>query len=135
MTLEELNEYGVLKAHIEHCRDKIRELNARTVCSPGFDTSGISTSPSPRNPTEEKYINAIIQKERYERLIAEDAEKIARIEGYISAIKDKRTRMIFEMHVYDNEKFWKIAMKFGGRNSEASVKSMFYRYLNQHPCG
>lgn len=135
MTLEELNEYGIIKAHIEHCRDKIRELNSRTIRSPIFDTSGISNSPSSRNPTEEKYINTLAEKARYERLIAEDTEKIARIEKYISSIKDKRTRMIFEMHVYDNESFWKIAMKFGGRNTECSVKSIFYRYLKHSPRG
>lgn len=135
MTLEELNEYGIIKAHIEHCREKIRELNGRTISSPIFDTSGISNSPSSRNPTEEKYINALAEKAKYERLISEDAEKIARIEKYISAIKDKRTRMIFELHIYDNEPFWKIAMKFGGRNTEGSVKSIFYRHLKHSSRG
>lgn len=135
MTLEELNEYGILKAHIEQCRDKIRELNGRTIRSPIFDTSGISSTPSSRNSTEEKYINAMAEKERYERQIAKYTAKIERIEKYISSIGDRRTRMIFEMHVYDNEPFWKIAMKFGGRNSEGSVKNMFYRYLKYHPHG
>lgn len=135
MTLEELNEYGILKAHIEQCREKILELNSRTIRSPIFDASGISNTPSSRNPTEEKYINAMAEKAKYERLIAEDTEKIAKIENYISSIRDRRTRMIFEMHIYDNEKFWKIAMKFGGRNSEGSVKNMFYRYLKCQPRG
>lgn len=133
MTLEELNEYSIIKAHIEQCRDKIREISSETIRSPIFNTSGISNSPSSRNPTEEKYIRAMAKKEKYERQIAEDMEKITRIEKYISSIQDRRTRMIFEMHVYDNEKFWKIALKFGGRNTDASVKNMFYRYLRQHP--
>lgn len=133
MTLEELNEYSIIKAHIEQCRDKIREISSETIRSPIFNTSGISNRPSSRNPTEEKYIRAMAKKEKYERQIAEDMEKITRIEKYISSIQDRRTRMIFEMHVYDNEKFWKIALKFGGRNTDASVKNMFYRYLRQHP--
>lgn len=135
MTLAELNEYGIIKAHIEHCRDKVRELSSRTIRSPIFNTSGISNSPSSGNPTEEKYINTMMAKSRCEKQIAEDMEKIERIEKYISSIRDSRTRMIFEMHVYDNEPFWKIAMKFGGRNTEDSVKRMFYRYLKHHPRG
>lgn len=135
MTLKELNEYGILKAHIEQCRDKIREINGRTVRSPVFNTSGISNSPTGRNPTEERYIKAIRDKEDLERLITADEAKIKRIERYISNIRDLRTRMIFEMHVYGNEKFFIIAMKFGGRNTEESVKRVFYRYLNKHPHG
>ena len=66
MTLAELNEYGIIKAHIEHCRDKVRELSSRTIRSPIFDTSGISSSPSSSNPTEEKYINTMMAKSRCE---------------------------------------------------------------------
>lgn len=135
MTLKQLNEYGILKAHIEQCRDKIREIGSRTIRSPIFDTSGISKSPTTHNPTEERYINAMSEIERYERQIAEDTEKIERIERYISKIEDCRTRMIFEMHVYDNETFWKIALKFGGRNTGESVKQIFYRYIDNHPFG
>lgn len=133
VTLKQLNEYGTLKAHIEQCRDKIREIVSRTIRSPIFDTSGISKSPTARNPTEERYLNTMSEIERYERQIAEDTEKIELIERYISKIKDCRTKMIFEMHIYDNEKFWKIAMKFGGRNTEESVKQIFYRYIDKHP--
>lgn len=135
MTLKELNEYGILKAHIEQCRDRIREINGRTVRSPAFDLSGISNSPTGRNPTEERYIKAISDKEDLERFIAADEAKIKRIERYISNIRDLRTRMIFEMHIYGNEKFFKIAMKFGGRNTEESVKQIFYRYIDKHPHG
>ncbi|MDE6733810.1 MAG: hypothetical protein K2J77_13165 [Oscillospiraceae bacterium] len=135
MTLEELNEYNIIKAHIEQCRDKIREISSETIRSPIFDTSGISNSPSSRNPTEEKYIRAMAKKEMYEQQIVEDMEKITRIEKYISSIRDRRTRMIFEMRIYENEKFFKIAMKFGGRNTEDSVKNIFYRYLKHNPRG
>lgn len=135
MTLEELNEYGIIKANIERCREKIHELNCRTIRSPIFDTSGIVNSPSSGNPIEEKYINTMAKKAMYEQQIAEDNERITRIEKYISSIRDRRTRMIFELHIYDNEPFWKIAMKLGGRNSEGSVKNVFYRYISIHTSG
>ncbi len=135
MTLKELNEYGILKAHIEQCRDKIREINGRTVRSPVFNTSGISNSPTGRNPMEERYIKAIWDKEDLERHIAADETKIKRIERYISNIGDLRTRLIFEMHVYGSKQFFIIAMKLGGRNTEESVKQIFYRYLEKHPHG
>lgn len=135
MTLKELNEYGILKAHIEQCRDRIREINGRTVRSPAFDLSGISNSPTGRNSTEERYIKAISDKEDLERLIAADEVKIKRIERYISNIRDLRTQMIFEMHVYGSKQFFIIAMKLGGRNTEESVKRIFYRYIDKHPHG
>lgn len=135
MTLAELNEYGIIKAHIEQCREKIREINSRTISSPQFDTSGISKCHNAANVTEEKYIKAISDKEYFERLIEKDNAKIVRIESYIASIPDLRTRMIFEMHIYDGKKFWEIAMKFGGRNTDESVKRIFYRYLNRHPRG
>jgi len=135
MTLKELNEYGILKAHIEQCRDQIREINSRTVRSPAFNTSGISNSPTGRNPMEERYIKAISIKENLEHMIAYDEKQIKRIERYISNIRDLRTRLIFEMHVYGSKQFFIIAMKLGGRNSEESVKHLFYRYLRDHPHG
>lgn len=135
MTLKELNEYGILKAHIEQCRDRIREINGKTVHSPAFNTSGISNSSTGRNPTEEKYIKAISDKEYLERLISADEAKIKRIERYISNIRDLRTRMIFEMHIFGNERFFIIALKFGGRNTEESVKRIFYRYIDKHQHG
>ena len=133
MTLEEINEYRALKAQIEHCKDKIHEINRITVKSPIFDTSGIPKNPTPRNSTEEKYIKAMCDKEKYERIIAASEERIALIEKYISDIKSKRTRLIFEMHVFDNKKFWKIAMDLGGENTEESVKMIFYRYIKNNP--
>lgn len=133
MTLEEINEYSALKAQIEHYKEKIHEINRITVKSPIFDTSGIPKNPTPRNSTEEKYIKAMCDKEKYERIIAASEERIALIEKYISDIKSKRTRLIFEMHVFDNKKFWKIAMDLGGENTEESVKMIFYRYIKNNP--
>ena len=135
MTLKELNEYGTLKAHIEHCREKIREINIRTVRSPSFDMSGISNSPTGRNTTEDKYIKALTDKDKFERLILMDMEKIRRIERYISNIKDVRTKMIFEKHIFKNKRFFVIAMELGGINTEESVKHIFYRYIDKHPHG
>ncbi|MCM1275483.1 MAG: hypothetical protein NC299_08965 [Lachnospiraceae bacterium] len=135
MTLEELNSYHTLKVCIEHCRERIREIDGRTVSSPRFDNNGIVNSPSGKNPTEEKYIQAIAKKDELERLAESCAVKIKRIERYISNIRDLRTRLIFEKHIYSGEQFFKIAMKLGGRNSEESVKHLFYRYLRDHPHG
>lgn len=135
MTLEELNAYLVTKADIKRCRDKIREIDLRTIRSPGFGETGGHQDSSARNPVEERYIKALADKEKFERRIAENEALIERIETYISSIKDRRTRMIFEMRIYDAETFRKIAVKFGGGNSEESVKSIFYRYLKYHPRG
>lgn len=134
MTRELLNSYPVIKARLEVNKEKLWELRGRTVQSPCFDAEGGKTS-SGRNVTEEKYINAIEEKNMLERLIKADTETLARIEKYIGRIKNDVTRFIFERHVIDGEKFWKIAMALGDRHSGESVKIRFYRYINSHPYG
>ena len=134
MTREILNSYLATKARLEVNKEKLRELRGRTVQSPRLDTEGGKTL-SGINVTEEKYIHAFEEREMLERMIKADKETLSRIEQYIERIKDSVTRFIFERHVFDGERFWKIAMSLGGGHSGESVKIRFYRYINSHPYG
>lgn len=135
MTFAELKNYPALIADIKRCKEKIREINTSFIKSPSYDSSGISKSPTRHNSTENAYIENITKKEEYEERIKSDEAQIKRIECYINSIADLRTKMIFEMRVYDQKTWRKIAIAFGGKNSDESVQKIFRRYVERHPNG
>ena len=71
----------------------------------------------------------------YEERIKNDKAQIERIERYINNIADLRTKMIFKMRVYDQRTRRKIAIAFGGKNSDESVQKIYRRYVEKHPHG
>ena len=133
MTLSELKDYTALQAEIKRCKEKIYEINCSTVKSPTYDSIGAAKNSSRRNSVEEKLIDNISKKEIYEQRINSAEEQVRRIEKYISGIKDRRTRLIFEMRIYDQKEWWRIAHEFGGKNSDESVQKIFRRYVKSHP--
>lgn len=133
MTLSELKDYAVLQAEVRRCKEKIYEINCSTIKSPSYDSSGATRNPTRRNTTEDRLISNITNKEEYEKRIQTATEQIRRIEQYISSIKDRRTRMIFEMRIYDQKEWWRIAAEFGGKNSDESVQKIYRRYVQSHP--
>ncbi|MCM1298220.1 MAG: hypothetical protein NC203_00435 [Firmicutes bacterium] len=135
MTLAELNDYAALKVEIKRCREKLYEINHPTIKSPSYNNSEAARNPTRRNTVEDKLIENIAGKEEYEKRIRCASEQLRRIEKYISGIKDRRTRMIFEMRVYDQKEWWRIAAEFGGKNSDESVKKIYCRYVLKHPNG
>lgn len=136
MTLTELKKYPALAADIKRCREKIKEIDADMVYpkSLSLSTNGILSSANHKS-TEYGYIENITKKEKYEKRIEEDKQQIQRIERYISGIADLRTKMIFEMRVYDQQSWRKIATAFGGKNSSESVQKIYRRYVEKHPNG
>lgn len=133
MTLSEIKDYAALQAEIKRCKEKIYEINCSTIKSPGYDNIGTTRNSTRRNTTEDRLITNITNKEEYEARIQTATEQIRRIEQYISRIKDRRTRLIFEMRVYDQKEWWRIAREFGGKNSDDSVQKIFRRYVKHHP--
>lgn len=135
MTSAELKSYPALIADIKRCKEKIWEINTSFIKSPSYDSNGVSRSTSRHNSTENDYIENITKKEEYEKRIKIDEAQIKRIECYINNIVDLRTKMIFEMRVYDQKTWRKIAIAFGGKNSDESVQKIYRRYVKSHPNG
>lgn len=135
MTFAELKNYPALIADIKRCKEKIHEINTSFIKSPVYDSNSISKSSARHNSTEDTYIKNIIKKEEYEGRIKADELQINRIKCYINSISDLRTKMIFEMRVYDQKTWRKIATAFGGKNSDESVQKIYRRYVESHPNG
>lgn len=131
--LKELRCYRVLKLDIKECQNRIHAISNGVIHSMTFNTSGVSNSPAAENRTENKYINIIEERDRLSRRIAEDEERIKRIENYISRIYDKLTRYIFEQHIYRGRTFGEIARKLDDRPTEDGIKRRVYRTLEDKP--
>lgn len=135
MTFAELKSYPALLADIKRCKEKIREIDTSYIKSPAYNSSGAAKSSTRQNSTENAYIENISKKEEYEERINSDQAQVERIERYINNISDLRTKMIFEMRVYEQKTWRKIAKAFGGKNSDESVQKIYRRYVEKHPNG
>lgn len=135
MTFTELKSYPALLADIKRCKEKIREIDTSYIKSPAYNSSGAAKSSTRQNSTENAYIENISKKEEYEERINSDQAQVERIERYINNISDLRTKMIFEMRVYEQKTWRKIAKAFGGKNSDESVQKIYRRYVEKHPNG
>ena len=63
---------------------------------------------------------------RRQAAVAKSEETIA---TYISAIGDSQTRMIFRLRFIRGMSWKEVAATIGGRNTEAGVKAVCYRYI------
>ena len=63
---------------------------------------------------------------RRKAAVAKSEETIA---TYISAIGDSQTRMIFRLRFIRGMSWKEVAATIGGRNTEAGVKAVCYRYI------
>ena len=56
MTVAELNKYYLLEDAIRDDKERIARIEAKLCGSSAFDTSGVPKNPTPRNRTEDSFI-------------------------------------------------------------------------------
>ena len=133
MTISELNNYYLLEGAIKDTKEKIITLKAQLCASPAFNTSGIPRNPTPRNHTEETFIELAHLKTELEKK-ARDYETLKiHIEQYIADIPDLLIHRIMTKKVIENKRWKVIAEELGGGNTKDSVKKMYYRYIADNP--
>lgn len=132
MTTAELKNYYLLESSIWDTKEKIAAIEAKLCGSRAFDTSGIPRNPTPKNRTEETFIElAQLQIELSRKAEEYETQKL-RIEQYISRIPDLLIRRITEKRVLESKSWKTIAKELGGRNTIESVKKMYYRYISDN---
>ena len=133
MTIAELNSYYLLEDAIRDTKERIAKIEAKLCGSSGFDTSGVPKTPTPRNHTEDNFIELAYLKTELEAQVKEYEILKVRIERYIASIPDLLIKRIMEKRVLER-KFWRdIAEELGGGNTKDSVKMMYYRYISDNP--
>lgn len=130
LTLKTLNKYYLLEEAISDCEESIAYIEARLIGSPKIDTSGIPKNPTPKNRTEETYIELAQRKADLEKMKRKYEEQKKEVEEYINCIDDLLVKRIFEKRVLQNKRWSVVAKELGGNNTTDSVKKMYYRYLN-----
>ena len=110
MTLRELNQLRYLTREIQINRRRLLKLEH----SPDAD---------PDDPMVQKirdHIDKRIRRRTVER---------ERMERYVNTVDDSLVRMAMTLHFIDGLSWTAVAVRIGGGNTEASVKKMVYRYL------
>ncbi len=133
MTISELNNYYLLEDAIRDAKEQIVKIEAKLCASPTFDTIGIPKNPTPRNHTEDTFIELTHLKTELDKKVEEYEALKVRIEWYIADIPDLLIHRIMVKKVLEHKKWKVIAEELGGGNTKDSVKKMYYRYISDNP--
>lgn len=128
MTLEDLNRHLNLITELKKAQDMLQSLwNA---AYPGGQVlTGMPHAPGVKDKIGDLAADIAdleTEIEQLQKLVDESADSVM---TFISAIPDVQTRMIFRIRFCRGYEWKQVARVLGGGNSEASVKSAAYRYI------
>lgn len=129
MTLTDLERYRQLKIRHEEAIQMIEELRGRAVPgSPALDGMPHSSGVSDKVGTLAIMIADLEAKlPSYERQIIKEHDQV---EEFIRGIDDDKTRMIFRLRFQAGKTWKEVADVMGKWQTENSVRSRVYRFLN-----
>lgn len=128
MTLEKLNQHFELVTELHTAEEMISSLwNA---ASPGGQVmTGMPHTPGVKDKVGDLATEiADLETERDQLKAKVDASELE-LKPFFAAIPDLQTRMVMRLRFLRGMAWKEVATALGGRNSEASVKSICYRYL------
>ena len=130
MTLKELSQLYHLKREIEYDRERLARLRARRGVASSPKLNGLPSSAGSGQSAVENLALEIADLEAIgDSKITQCVHEQSRLERYIAAIPDSRTRMIMSFRFVDGFSWGKVAYKVGGGNTASSVKMTCYRYI------
>ena len=134
MTLTDLERYRQLKIRHEEAIQMIEELRSRAVPgSPALDGMPHGSGVSDKVGTLAIMIADLEAKlPSYERQILKEHDQI---EEFIRGIEDDKTRMIFRLRFQAGKTWKEVADVMGRWQTENSVRSRVYRFLNLDASG
>lgn len=129
MTLTDLERYRQLKIRHEEAIQMIEELRGRAVPgSPALDGMPHGSGVSDKVGTLAIMIADLEAKlPSYERQIIKEHDQV---EEFIRSIDDDKTRMIFRLRFQAGKTWKEVADVMGKWQTENSVRSRVYRFLN-----
>lgn len=130
MTLKELSQLYHLKNEIEYDRERLARLRARRGVASSPKLNGLPSSAGSGQSAVENLALEIADLEAIvDSKITQCVHEQSRLERYIAAIPDSRTRMIMSFRFVDGFSWGKVAYKVGGGNTASGVKMTCYRYI------
>lgn len=128
MTLQELSQYFKLRERLDRDEEILESLEA-TACPGAQVLTGMPHTPGVKDKVGDLAVEIADMKERIRFLEEEIAREEVKVSAFITAIENDQTRMIFRLRFLRCLTWGEVAAVIGGRNTEAAVKNMCYRYL------
>lgn len=128
MTLEDLNQHLELVNELKKAKDMLQSLwNA---AYPGGQVlTGMPHAPGVKDKIGDLAADIADLETEIEQMQKQVDESAKGVTAFISTIPDVQTRMIFKIRFCRGYEWKQVALVLGGGNSEASVKSAAYRYI------
>ena len=128
MTLEDLNQHLELVNELKKAKDMLQSLwNA---AYPGGQVlTGMPHAPGVKDKIGDLAADIADLETEIEQMQKQVDESAKGVTAFISTIPDVQTRMIFKIRFCRGYEWKQVARVLGGGNSEASVKSAAYRYI------
>lgn len=126
MTLEELNLHFYAVEQLNSAKDRLHSMNTFLRAQ---SLDGMPQGSGDHRKVEQLSILIDQQKQevaRMERIVESSASSV---EKFIRSISDNRTAQIFSLRFLAGYSWQQVAEIIGGHNTENSVKSQCYRYL------
>lgn len=128
MTKQELDRHMELVQQLERDREMLASLEA--AASPRVQLlDGMPHAHGATDPVGCLAVEIADMKEAITRREAAAARSEAIVARYIQTIEDNQTRMIFRLRFIRGMTWKLVAAAVGGRNTEAGVKAVCYRYV------
>lgn len=128
MTLQELSQYFRLREQLARDEEILKSLRA-AACPGAQALTGMPHAPGVRDKVGDLAVEIADMENQIERLKESVAQAEIRVSDFISTIENDQTRMVFRLRFLRCLTWGEVAAVIGGRNTENSVKSICYRYL------
>lgn len=128
MTLQELSQYHKLLERLHRDREMLASFEAKA-CPGAQALTGMPHTPGVSDKVGDLAVEIADLKDQIAQLQGEIEQKRGQVTEFIDAIKNDQTRMIFRLRFLRCLSWGEVADVIGGRNTEAGVKSICYRYL------
>ncbi len=129
MTLQELSQHYDLREQLRKDEEILASL--RAAATPGAQViTGMPHAPGVYDRVGSLAVEIADMEGRINALREQLAREEVVIGAFIDGIRDDQTRMIFRLRFLRGLLWRQVAQVIGGGNTEASVKSVCYRYLN-----
>lgn len=128
MTLKELNRHFVLRERLVKAKDMLASLRA-AACPGAQVLTGMPHAPGVSDKVGDLAVEIADLEARIASLERECKEKRETIAAFADGIEDDHIRMIIRLRFLYALTWKEVAGVVGGKNSENSVKSACYRFL------
>jgi predicted nuclease with TOPRIM domain len=126
--LQELNHHFELRRLLKENQELIAALRASA--EPGAQAlTGMPHSSEARDKVGDLAVEIADLEERIRFLTSEIKESENYLNQFFNTIENSQTRLIFQLRFLRGCTWHEVAAIVGGRNTEASIKSVCYRYL------